>query len=468
MNGTADPIASLGANGDFFINTATNKIFGPKTSGSWGAATSLVGPTGAQGLQGPAGAAGPQGAAGAQGPAGPAGADGAQGPAGPQGPAGSSLSNGSVAGNTTYWNGTTWVVNNSNIFNNGANVGIGTTSPSSKLTVQGTGTTSATSSLMLKNSAGDTTMLVKNNGFISIGDVPYTNDYLRNLNVAGGTAFYSPNRIHSGFIIGTDTSIHLSSALVSDLVLQYYSIGNVGIGNINPQAKLDVKGGGSTYSTNTFMLRNLTGDTLLRMRDDGRMGINYNGSSYGRLLNLGGGVNFYDSNADFGGAIYPTDTTLVLASGTNSNEHLLLQPASNHGNIGLGTYSPKSKLHVNGSVAIGPTDMVPATGYKLSVAGKVICEEARVQIRSDWPDYVFEPTYKLTPLHELETILKNQKHLPNVPSAKEVKAEGFDLGSMNAKLLEKVEELTLYLIELKKENHSLTERVKALETKTKL
>lgn len=99
---------------------------------------------GAVGAQGPAGAAGPQGpqgVAGAQGPQGPAGAvgpQGAQGAAGPQGPAGT-LAAGTAAGNTTYWNGSTWVLNSSNLYNNGGNIGIGTNNPLWKLDVVGTG-----------------------------------------------------------------------------------------------------------------------------------------------------------------------------------------------------------------------------------------------------------------------------------------------------------------------------------------
>lgn len=107
-------------------------------------AAGAVGPQGPQGNAGPAGAIGPQGPqgnVGAQGPAGavgPAGTAGAQGPAGPQGvqgPAGL-LSNGTVAGNTTYWNGTTWVLNSNNLYNNGGNIGIGLTNPGSKLTIR--------------------------------------------------------------------------------------------------------------------------------------------------------------------------------------------------------------------------------------------------------------------------------------------------------------------------------------------
>jgi hypothetical protein len=107
-----------------------------------------VGPQGPIGLTGTTGPQGPAGATGAQGPSGPQGSTGAtgatgpqgtQGPQGPQGPTGF-LSSGSAAGNTPYWNGTAWVLNNSNIFNNGANVGIGSTVPTSKLEVNGSAT----------------------------------------------------------------------------------------------------------------------------------------------------------------------------------------------------------------------------------------------------------------------------------------------------------------------------------------
>jgi hypothetical protein len=104
-----------------------------------------VGPQGPIGLTGATGPQGPAGATGAQGPSGPqgsTGATGATGPQGPQGPQGSTgfLSSGSAAGNTPYWNGTAWVLNNSNIYNNGANVGIGSTVPTSKLEVNGSAT----------------------------------------------------------------------------------------------------------------------------------------------------------------------------------------------------------------------------------------------------------------------------------------------------------------------------------------
>jgi hypothetical protein len=244
--------------------------------------------------------------------------------------------------------------------------------------------------------------------------------------------------------------------------------GNVGLGGFSgpgtPIGRLDVLGSGTTSSTNTFLLRNSVGDTLLRMRDDGRMGIGYNGTSYGRTLNMGGtGINFYTANeVAFGGAIFPTDTSLVIWSNSNANNYLVFQPS--WGNTGVGTYTPNAKFHVNGVQLIGNNSAVPATGYQLSVDGKIIAEEVKVQLSTSWPDYVFADDYRLMPLDELEKSIKQNKHLPNIPSAAAVTAEkGIELGEMNRKLVEKIEELTLYILQLKKENTQLGKRLTDVE-----
>ncbi|WP_416864897.1 MAG: hypothetical protein ACMVP2_20560 [Imperialibacter sp.] len=78
-------------------------------------------------------------------------------------------------------------------------------------------------------------------------------------------------------------------------------------------------------------------------------------------------------------------------------------------------------------------------------------------------DYVFEDNYYLKPLSEVEAYVKENHHLPGIPSANEIKETGWQVGEMNNMLLEKVEELTLYMIELKKENEKLKEGMKQLE-----
>ena len=154
--GSQGPIGATGAQGPIGLTGAVGAT-GPQgpigmtgTTGAIGpqGPIGLTGATGATGPQGPIGITGAVGANGATGPQGPigltgaTGATGAMGATGLTGPVGATglLSNGTIAGNTPYWNGTSWITNSSNIFNNGGNVGIGTASPNSKLNVIGAAT----------------------------------------------------------------------------------------------------------------------------------------------------------------------------------------------------------------------------------------------------------------------------------------------------------------------------------------
>lgn len=111
--------------------------------------------------------------------------------------------------------------------------------------------------------------------------------------------------------------------------------------------------------------------------------------------------------------------------------------------------TPNNGLYVEGDVNLG--HLAAANGYRLSVDGKVICEELRVEDSGDWPDYVFESDYKLLSLSEVDAFIKKEGHLPNIQPAAIVEAEGFDTGDMVKKLLEKVEELTLHAIQQQKQ-----------------
>lgn len=123
---------------------------------------------------------------------------------------------------------------------------------------------------------------------------------------------------------------------------------------------------------------------------------------------------------------------VVLYSGPNATFAERIKISSN-GNVGIGVSNPAYKLAVNGDIA----------GRKVKVT------------QETWADYVFKPDYELISLQEVESFIKKNGHLPEIPSEQEVIANGIDVGEMNVKLLKKIEELTLYLIEMKKELNEL-------------
>jgi len=113
------------------------------------------------------------------------------------------------------------------------------------------------------------------------------------------------------------------------------------------------------------------------------------------------------------------------------------------GFVGIGTTDPKARLSVNGDVYAKKVRVTP----------------------DEWADYVFEPSYVLPSLQELEGYIREHKHLPEIPSAKEVSEQGLDVGLNQAKLLKKIEEMTLYLIEQEKR---LAAQKKVIEEQARL
>lgn len=115
----------------------------------------------------------------------------------------------------------------------------------------------------------------------------------------------------------------------------------------------------------------------------------------------------------------------------------------------------------NGKIGIGTTSQ---GNYRLSVKGAIRAQALKIEPGS-WADYVLYDTYKLPALNEVESFIKSNRHLPDMPSEAEVKRAGIDVGEMNVLLLKKIEELTLYMIEKDKEVGELKSRVKKLESR---
>jgi len=190
-----------------------------------------------------------------------------------------------------------------------------------------------------------------------------------------------------------------------------YISGNVGIGTTTPDAKLHINdririGEDPTYST-----------------------------VYGEVYHEGGG------------------TGLIINSHAGGGSWADIYFQTNG--------ATKMFIESNGNVGIGTTNL--ATGYRLSVDGKIACEEVLVEYSDSWPDYVFSPEYDLLNLNDLENHIKENNHLPGIPSAEEIEEQGLPLAEMQKLVLQKVEELTLYTIEQGKLINGLQNKVNFLK-----
>ncbi|MBL7800134.1 MAG: hypothetical protein JNL95_05355 [Chitinophagales bacterium] len=189
--------------------------------------------------------------------------------------------------------------------------------------------------------------------------------------------------------------------------------GNVGIGGLFATEKLDVNGN----------IRTNNGDIYLRSSTD----VNH-------------GIGFYDN----------VGQSKVFAN-TSINGPVVYGYAGGALGTTAGGQKVALKWNNSGQVAIG--NVTTPAGYSLYVESGILAEKFKCALKStgDWSDFVFDENYKLKSLDEVENYIAENKHLPDVPSAEEVVCEGIDMAKMDAKLLQKIEELTLYTIELKKE-----------------
>ncbi len=123
--------------------------------------------------------------------------------------------------------------------------------------------------------------------------------------------------------------------------------------------------------------------------------------------------------------------------------------------VGIGTTTPQSKLEVNGTSRFNA---------QMEVDGNIIAEEVKIQDVPNPPDFVFEDDYNLLSLNEVEDFINENGHLPDIPSASEMQENGVRIGELNMKLLQKIEELTLYVLEKEKQYQDVLERLERIES----
>jgi len=333
----------------------------------------------------------------------------------------------SDASGNAVWTIPAWTISGSNVYKTTGKVGIGTTVLNNTLEIAGYANTSSGYKVGNTEVINSTRNFSGNNGYFEgTLNVTGTSTLNGNLTVAGNSAFNGNVGIgvptpqkkldvngdinFSGNLYKNNQPVNLSGYWASNGNNIYYNSGNVGIGTDAPQAPLQVDGNAYFLSENpNNQLQILFSGTAI----PARRGI--------KLTNdPDGAFNFY-IHGNQGQAAFN------FKDGLNDNN---LMTIKKDGNVGIGTTT--------------------INGYKLSVAGKILAEELQIQLVQDWYDNVFEEDYSLMDLNELESFVKQNNHLPDIPSEAEVKENGIRVGEMNALLLKKVEELTLYIIEQQK------------------
>ncbi len=240
------------------------------------------------------------------------------------------------------------------------------------------------------------------------GPLPYTEPYS-----AGNAQFSHSFKTTVDEYVNTNGSTY-SSSTYSLGAVNYFS-GRVGIGTAKPTAQLEVAG----FTP-------------------------WTAAGWGKAIKLGRAqsLELEAGIKKFGiGASYDTLLTFFSSDSDTSSAPIRYHMAiTNSGNVGIGTLTPNA--------------------YKLAVEGTLGARRIKVTSQPNWADFVFHPDYKLPALTDVEQFIQKNGHLPEIPTAAEVNENGVDVGEMNKLLLQKVEEMTLYLIQQQKEINELRRLIK--------
>lgn len=387
---------------------------------------------------------------------------------------------------------TRWLKNSTNLYYLNGLVGIGTTVPSYPLDISQTGS----SFIRTKSSTSFAGLIIDKGSTSQRGYLIYR--------TANSDKWFAG--------LSGDDNYSLSTSYIPDGKFYIESTGNVGIGTTSPDANLEVSdasgeaqirltrssssvaavlgfytGTSSTWSihagsgSNNMFIRRGSGNST------GNLGLMTNGGFVGigtstpaRTLDVHGSWKTARLTSTASGAMleFVSTTADDWAITTWAGRMVLLSSdddfvtKADEYNFSINSFYPQSTNtktlgtdgtrwsdvysvdgFFSGNVGIGTTDL--ASGYKLSVDGKIMCEELRVDMSAGWPDYVFGNEYTLLPIKELDAFIQANGHLPNIPPAKEIQEAGLEVGEMQRLMMEKIEELSLYIIEQQKEIDAL-------------
>lgn len=296
-------------------------------------------------------------------------------------------------------------------------VGLGTNTPTQKLDVNGNIIIGSNQFLKGRRLSGnlESNLIGFNNEILTLSEYSTVPDEVR---------IYTPTDPGQGVHIFSDKTVAF-----------FDNSGNVGIGIATPKAQIVA---GSNFGAS------ISGSSGGNGVFGSNLAVNQGGTNHNQLFTPYSHSNNYGyagMHATWGKLHFYTHAANTTGGQTIIPESRLT--IESNGNVGIGTTTPSNKLEVNGTIR---------------------SKKVKVEAGS-WPDYVFEPGYQLLSLSELESFIETNKHLPNIPPAKEIEKEGQDLGEVQTKMLEKMEEMTLYIIEMNKKMQAMQKELNELKPK---
>lgn len=249
------------------------------------------------------------------------------------------------------------------------------------------------------------------------------------------------------------------------------SDGKVGIGPDNPLAKLDILSDGSTTGIALQVKNNISSTPLLKVTDNGKIGIgdaapseklSVNGNVFVNGTIMGKrstGALFLCANT---GSTDGADIELYGPGGDRPNQVSIIGDKIVFGHYVGGNWPPTMQINENGQVGINwdfPDNRPTNSDFKLCINGKIYAQGQTIKLSQYWPDYVFNKNYSLMSIYDLKNFIEKNGHLPGIPTAEEIKQNGIDVEQISIALVQKVEELSLYIIKLQKEMDNIKQKV---------
>ncbi len=288
-----------------------------------------------------------------------------------------------------------------------------------------------------------------------------SNAVINSVSIGNSAGQYSQSLTGNNVYIGFNSGKGQSATTINQ------GTGNVLVGNNTGQ--FNTAGNSNSFFGNGAGNYNLSGsgNTLLGSGAGSNNNTGNNNTFIGSATGFQNGASSGNVCIGYSAGLSPAQSTQAI------NNQLFVDNSQTLTPLIWGDFAA-NQVKLNGKVGVGDVTTFPTlagnvsvTGYKLFVTGGILTDEVRVNASSGgtWADYVFQKEYNLKSLAEVEQYITDNGHLPNVPSAKEVQENGIALGEMAKIQQEKIEELTLYIIELNKKLEQQGKMIQELQVK---